>query len=235
MGKTALITGASSGLGLEFSRIFARNGYDLVVVARSEGKLYKLKADLESAYGIQVFVCSCDLSERDAALDVFDYCLQNDLRVECLVNNAGFGDQSNFLDADWQKQYEMVQVNIVAMMQLTKCFLKPMISSGEGRILNLSSVAAFCAGPRMSVYYAVTALCPGPTATGFEKAAEMKNSRMFTFFKPASAREVAEAGYRAMMHGRVLYYYGAATRLMNVCSRIFPRRVSREFAKKING
>lgn len=152
--KTVLITGASSGLGLEFAKIFARKKCDLVLVARSEGKLYALKNRFEEEYGITVHVCSVDLSTTDAALDVYDYTLEKGLTIDVLVNNAGFGDAGPFANSDWQKQYEMIQVNLVALMQLTHCFLKPMIECGHGKILNLSSVAAFCAGPDMSVYYA---------------------------------------------------------------------------------
>ena len=116
MSKTALVTGASSGLGLEFSKIFAENGYDLVVVARNEGRLYQLKGDLEETYGITVWVCASDLSREGAALDVFDFCTEEGIAIDCLVNNAGFGDQGDFSNADWQRQRDMAQVNMVALM-----------------------------------------------------------------------------------------------------------------------
>ena len=257
MKKIALITGASSGLGLEFAKIYAKNGYNLVIVARSEGKLYQLKAELENAYNIEVIVFAKDLSERDAGHEVFDYCLENNIEVDVLVNNAGVGDFANFIESDWERQYDMVQVNIVALMQLTRCFAPQMVKRESGKILNLSSIAAFCAGPKMSVYYAskeyvrsfsealseelkgtgvtVTALCPGPTSTGFEQAAEMKNSKMFTFFKPATAKEVAEAGFIACEKGKTLKYYGMPTKLMNIGARLAPRSVGRKFAMKING
>ncbi len=192
--KVALITGASGGLGLEFARLFSREKYDLVLVARTEGKLYRIKNELESE-GIAVHVCAVDLFVRDAALDVFDYTLEHHLQVDVLINNAGFGDSCAFADSEWNRQYQMVQLNIAAMMQLTHCFLPQMTERGSGQILNLSSVAAFSAGPGMSVYYAskafvlsfseavaeeirgtgvtVTAFCPGPTATGFASAAAM--------------------------------------------------------------
>ena len=252
---TALITGASGGLGLEFARICAAKKYDLVLVARNEGKLYALKNELESAHGVAVHVCSADLSVTDAALDVFDFCRERELPVDILINNAGFGDAGSFADRDWQKQYEMIQVNIMALMQLTHSFLKPMIEHGYGRILNLSSVAAFCAGPDMSVYYAskafvssfseaiaeevkgtgvtVTAICPGPTATGFEKAAAMKSGSTM-FRKAASAASVAEAGIRAMEKGKALLYQGLFTKLAALGARIAPRAVTRKFARKMN-
>lgn len=253
--QTALITGASGGLGLEFAKILAGKQYDLILVARSEGKLNSLKEQLEKEYDIRAFVFAADLSVKDAALEVFNYTQEKGLSVDVLINNAGFGDAGSFAESDWQKQYEMVQVNITALMQLTHCFLKPMIAQEHGKILNLSSVAAFCAGPDMSIYYAskafvrsfseavaeevkgtgvtVTAICPGPTATGFEKAASMKSGSAM-FRKAASANEVAKAGIRAMEKGRVLLYQGAFTKVMNIGSRIAPRGITRKIARKMN-
>ena len=257
MSQTALITGASSGLGLEFAKIFSREGYDLVIVARREGILYKLRSQLETEYHNHVEVFACDLSEENAAYEIFNFTLEKNIQVDVLVNNAGFGDFGNFWTVDSQRQRDLLQVNIVSLVQLTRYFMPGMTERHYGKILNLSSVASFCAGPKMSLYYAskefvrsfseaiaeeakgtgvsVTALCPGPTATGFEKAAEMKNSKMFTFFHPATAKEVAEAGYKAMMQKKVLRYYGISTKLMNIGARIAPRSISRKFAKKING
>lgn len=257
MSQTALITGASSGLGLEFAKIFSREGYDLVIVARREGILYKLRSQLETEYHNHVEVFACDLSEEGAAYEIFNFTLEKNIQVDVLVNNAGFGDFGNFWTVDSQRQRALLQVNIVSLVQLTRYFMPGMTERHYGKILNLSSVASFCAGPKMSLYYAskefvrnfseaiaeeakgngvsVTALCPGPTATGFEKAAKMKNSKMFTFFHPATPKEVAEAGYKAMMQKKVLRYYGISTKLMNIGARIAPRSISRKFAGKING
>lgn len=257
MRKTALITGASGGLGMEFARIYAREGYDLVIAARSEGKLFKLKNELEQQYNCHVHVFAIDLSQPDAAYEVYNYTLEQNITVDSLVNNAGFGDFGNFWEVDIQRQTELLQVNIVALVQLTRYFLPGMVERGRGSVLNLSSVAAFSAGPRMCLYYAskefvrsfseaiaeelrgtgvtVTALCPGPTATGFEKAAEMKNSHMFTMFKPASAKAVAEAGYKAASRGKTLRYYGLPANAVNIAARILPRSVCRKFMKKVNG
>ncbi|MBQ4511644.1 MAG: SDR family NAD(P)-dependent oxidoreductase [Anaerolineaceae bacterium] len=122
MNKTALITGASGGLGLEFAKILAQKKYDLVLVARNEGRLYALKNEFETKYGITVYVCSADLSVKDAALDVFNFTLEHELDIDVLINNAGFGDAGSFTECDWKKQYDMIQVNIIALMQLTHCF-----------------------------------------------------------------------------------------------------------------
>ncbi|MBQ8161483.1 MAG: SDR family oxidoreductase [Clostridia bacterium] len=252
--ETALVTGASSGLGLAFARLLARKKYNIVVVARREDKLNELKEELERN-GISVYVCPVDLSIPDAALKIQSFTQSQGLNIDVLINNAGFGDSGSFADSDWKKQYSMVQVNIAALMQLTYCYLPQMIERGSGEILNLSSVAAFCAGPQMSVYYAskafvrsfseavseevkgtgvtVTAFCPGPTATGFEAAADMgSHSRMFQ--KAASAEDVAKAGLKAMRQRKVLCYPGAFTKTMSFFSRLLPRRVTRRFAKKMN-
>ena len=256
MRKTALITGASGGLGLEFSRIYAREGYDLIVVARSEGKLYKLKSELETQYGCSVWPLAQDLSQPDAAYEVFNYTLEKNIIIDVLVNNAGFGDFGNFWEVDAQRQTDLLQVNIMALVQLTRYFLPGMVERGRGSVLNMSSVAAFSAGPRMCLYYAskefvrcfseavaeelhgtgvtMTALCPGPTATGFEQAAQMKNSHMFSMFKPASAKTVAEAGFRAVQKGKTLCYYGWPTHAVNIAARLLPRSVCRKFMMKVN-
>jgi len=253
--KTALVTGASGGLGLEFARLLAKKHYDLVLVARNEDKLNGIKSELEKEYGITAWVCPCDLSRVDAALDVYQFTQAHDLEIDVLINNAGFGDSGKFAESNWQKQYEMVQVDITALMQLTHCFLPGMVERGHGKILNLSSVAAFCAGPGMSVYYAskafvrsfseavaeevkgtsvtVTALCPGPTATGFEAAADMgKGSKMFK--KAVKPENVAKAGIRALRLGKVLCYQGSFTKWMGFLCRLVPRSVTRRYAAKMD-
>lgn len=257
MTRTALITGASGGIGKEFAHIYAQHGYDVVLVARSEGKLYQLKNNLEKEYGHTAHVFACDLSKEGAAYDVFDYKVSHGIDVDVLVNNAGFGDFGNFWEVDSERQRSLLQVDIVTLVELTRLFLPSMIDRGWGRVVNMSSVASFCAGPRMSLYYAskafvrsfseavaeetrgtgvrVTAVCPGPTSTGFEKNAQMKDSRMFTFFRPATPERVAKAGVAASQRGRTLLYYGLPTKAMNIGARLLPRAVTRRFAAKING
>lgn len=153
MNRTALITGASSGLGLEFARIYAKEGYDLVLVARNEEKLCQVKKELEEKYNRNVQVFAQDLSVSNAADNVFHFTLEKRLHIDALVNNAGFGDYGQFYEYDMRRQYALLQVNIVSMVQLTRYFLPLMVKKGSGHILNLSSVAAFCAGPKMSLYY----------------------------------------------------------------------------------
>ena len=255
MDKTALITGASSGLGWELANVFAREGYHLVLVARNEDKLYALKNQLEAAYGIAAEVVAQDLAQRDAARKVFDYTTQKGIVVDVLVNNAGFGDFGPYAACDWQKQYEMVQVNITALMQLTHCCLPAMVARGAGKILNVASIAAFQPGPLMAVYYAskafvlsftealsvelkgtgvsVTALCPGPTTTGFEEKANLGKSGLFRHMKVATAAEVAEYGYRCLLRGKVVAIPGAANRLVTLAVKHSPRRLVRESVYRI--
>lgn len=209
--KTALITGASRGLGYEFAHIYAQHGYDIVVVARSAGKLYQLKAELESRYHMKVWVFAQDLSKPDAAYEIFDFTMENDIDIEILVNNAGFGDYGNFTEFDMQKQHELLQVNIMALVELTRYFLPLMLRRKSGRVINLSSVAAFCAGPKMSLYYASKA------------------------FVRSFSEAVAEAGYRSSCKGKTLKYYGITVKAMNIGARLLPRTVSRTFARMING
>ena len=231
--QTALVTGASGGLGAEIARVLAKEGFDLLLVARNEGKLQSLKDELELTYGVEALTLPADLAIEDAALDIYDYVLGRDLHVDVLVNNAGFGDSGAFHEADWSRQRDMVQVNVIALMQLTRLLVPHMVERGYGMVLNLSSVAAFSAGPYMSVYYAtkvyvlsfsealseelagtgvtVTALCPRPTVTGFESAASM-GSGSTMFRHAASAAEVARDGYAAMMKGKAICLQGRSPR-----------------------
>ena len=253
---TVLITGASGGIGLELARLFAKDGYDIVLTARSEDKLKVIKKELEGEYSVSAYVFPCDLAEPDAALRIREFTDASGIIVDVLVNNAGFGDCADFAQGEWQKQYDMVRLNIVALMQLTRVYLPEMKERKSGRILNVASVASFCAGPGMSVYYAskafvrsfseavaeevrgegvtVTALCPGPVRTGFEKAANLEGSRMFTLLHAADARKVALCGYRALMKGRTLVYYGITAKAMSLLVRALPRAACRKVAKKVN-
>src|SRR5581483_11195724 len=195
--KTALVTGASSGIGMEFARLLARDGYHVFLVARSEEPLKVMAREIGSAT-----VLVADLASPDAPRHVFDSAGP----VDILINNAGFGLSGAFAETDLGRELEMIQVNIAALTALTKLFLKPMIERRSGRIVNVASTAAFQPGPLMAVYYAtkayvlsfseavadelrgsgvtVTALCPGPTATGFAERAGMTRSRLFTLVRP---------------------------------------------------
>lgn len=256
MGDCCLITGASGGIGMEFARIFAQNGHDLILVARSRDKLEALKEELETRYAVDVGVYPADLTSSTEIENLYEYLTYANLRVDVLVNNAGFGDLGAFLDSAWERQQALIDLNITALVRLTYLIGNDMKKRGSGKIINLSSVAAFSAGPNMSLYYAsksfvlsfseslaeelkgsgvtVTALCPGPTATGFEKNANMGKSVMFSRFKPATAEQVAKAGYHAAMRGKNVKYHGFVTYAFNIASRLLPRSAARSFASGMN-
>ncbi|MDD4291491.1 MAG: SDR family oxidoreductase [Clostridia bacterium] len=241
--KTALITGASSGLGKEFSYIFAREGFNLVIAARSEDVLNKIKDDIEERYRVKVKVIALDLCGENASDELFARTEGDGIAVDVLVNNAGFGYQCAFLDSDFNRQKRLIDLNMVCLTKNTYLFGKKMRERAYGRILNISSVAAFSPGVMVSTYYAskayvlsfsqavnfelkgsgvsVTALCPGPTATNFAKVANMDKSKAFSM--DSTATSVAESGYKALMKQKPVKYHGILTKLGNIGTRLTPR------------
>jgi short-subunit dehydrogenase len=254
MSKTALITGASSGIGLELAKIFARNRYDLVLVARSGDKLNELAAELRKG-NIRVEVVVSDLSMPNAAQDLFNAVQQKNISIDFLINNAGFGDFGLFVEADWKKTETMIDLNIMTLTHLTHLFLPSMIKNGYGRVLNLASTAAFQPGPLMSVYYAtkayvlhfseaignelkntgvkVTALCPGATESGFQAASNMEESRLVKDRKLPTSKEVAEYGYKALMKGKAVAIPGMFNNLLVQSVRFTPRSLVVKIARMI--
>lgn len=251
-----LITGASGGIGMALAKEFAKHGHNLLIVARSSDKLQTLKNELEEKYKIEAKVFIADLAKEEERNELFAFTQNNNMQVDILVNNAGFGDSNAYLDASWERQKNMVELNILALMHLTHYYGNEMKKRGLGKILNLSSVAAFSAGPYMSIYYAskgfvlsfseamyeelkdsgviVTALCPGPTATGFEKNAGMKEAKMFTMFGAETVEAVAKRGYRGLMKGKAVVYHGKVTYGFNLVTRIATRKFSRKLAKMLD-
>lgn len=223
MEKVALITGASSGIGKEVARIHAENGRDLVLVARSAGKLEALKNELEQKFNIQVMLVVKDLSQPDAPKEVYDEVIKAGIEVEYLINNAGFGGLGKFHEREWEKDLAMINLNITALTALTRFFLPDFVQRNRGKILNVSSTASLMPGPLQAVYYAskafvtyfsnaiaqelhdtnitVTNLMPGATATEFGAVSGMDKTVLFN--KTASARKVAEDGYKGMMKGKL--------------------------------
>ncbi len=246
MSQTALITGASGGIGYELALVLAEHGFDCVLVARSHDRLGELATRLERDHHVKTLVIARDLTRSTAVDEIYEEVTAATLSIDVLVNNAGFTLFGPFVETDWERELEMLQVNIVALTALTKAFVKPMVERKSGRILNLGSTAAFEPGPLMAVYYAskayvlsfsealanelrgtgvtVTALCPGPTRTGFQKLGRMEDSRLVQG-KIGDARSVAEAGYRGMMAGRTLVIPGFANKLVPWVPRLLPRSV----------
>ncbi|MDR3653303.1 MAG: SDR family oxidoreductase [Paludibacter sp.] len=253
MNKTALITGASSGLGKEFALIHASKGDNLVLVARSKEKLDTLKLELEKQFGISVYVIGKDLSDQYAPKAIFEELKVQKIQIDYLVNNAGFGDFGLFAECNWDKQLEMINLNVTALTYLTRLFLPEMIGNKFGKILNVASTAAFQPGPTMSVYFAtkafvlsfseaianelkgtgvtVTALCPGATETGFKDAAALNDSNLFKGNQIATSKEVAEFGYNKMMQGKTVAVHGFVNNLMAESVRFAPRNFVTSLAK----
>jgi uncharacterized protein len=243
--RTALITGASGGIGQELAKEFAKDNMNLVLVARSERKLKELAAELQSKYKVTVNVVVKDLSNYHTAKEIFDWCLSQNITIDYLVNNAGFGDFGFFAESEWPKQEQMINLNITTLTYLTRLFLPGMIQQKFGRILNVASTASFQPGPTMSVYYAtkafvlhfseaianelegtgvtVTALCPGATESGFQSAAAMEDSKLVKGKKLPTSAEVAAYGYKAMNKGKKVAIHGIMNYLMANSVRFTPR------------
>ncbi len=255
MKKTALVTGASAGLGMELAWLFAQGGYDLVVVARRADKLESLAAEIKKKHDVAVVVLTEDLGKPGAAARICAVLKERGLEIEILVNNAGFGGTGAFASRELSREVEMVQVNIVALMELTHMLLPAMIARGQGRILNLGSTAGFVPGAFMAVYYAskafvnsftealsvelegtgvtATVSCPGPTATEFSAVAGNDKTPLFKA-KVMSAREVAEDAYRATMRGAPLSVAGFMNKVRIASLRVAPRGVVRSMAAGMN-
>jgi len=245
---TALVTGASSGIGLELAKLLATDGHDLVLVARSTAKLDALAAEIGPG---RVRVISADLSEAGAAATIHAAVAE----VDVLVNNAGVGDFGAFAEADLSKTLAMIQLNVTSLTQLTHRYLPGMLARGHGRILNVASAAAFQPGPLMAVYYAtkayvlsfseavaeevrgsgvtVTALCPGPTASGFQAGAEMEASKLVKGRKLPTSAQVAKAGHKAMLAGAVVHVPGLRNKVLASSVRVTPRPVIRRLVHKL--
>jgi short-subunit dehydrogenase len=255
MKNYSLVTGASGGIGFDLACLLAKDKHDLIIVARSAEKLNDVKASIEKDFGVKVKIIAADLSLPDAALSLFDEIRKENIHVDILINNAGFGDYGSFAECNWQKQENMINLNILTLTKLTRLFLPAMIEAKYGKILNLASVAAFMPGPFMAVYYAskafvlslsyaianevkgtgvtVTALCPGPTATGFEDAASLNGSKLFKTFKPKSSFDVALYGYKSMMKGKILAVHGTLNKLMVTMLRFYPRKLTSSVVRMI--
>lgn len=224
MGNTALITGASSGIGAELARYHASKSGDLVLVARRKDALDKLKLELESAHDISATVIAADLSQPDSANEIYKATSEAGIKIDFLINNAGFGGHGKFHERDLAKDQAMMQVNMVSLVNLTHLYLQDMVSRNSGKILHVASSAGFMPGPLQAVYYATksfvvsfsqaiaqelsdtgitsTALCPGTVATDFVKAGDLDG--VSAWDNAATPESVAICGYNAMMNGELV-------------------------------
>jgi short-subunit dehydrogenase len=255
MKNTALITGASNGIGLEMAKIHASKGGDLVLVARSKDKLDELKSELENQFRITVYTICKDLSAINAAQEVYEETKMQNIPIDFLINNAGFGNFGMFTDTDWNKELQMINLNMTTLTLFTKLYLQDMVKRRNGHIMNVASTAAFQSGPTMAIYSAtkayvlsftealsnevkdkgvkITALCPGATQTGFDTAAGMQDSLLFKGKKLPSAKDVAEYGYNAMINGKTVAIHGILNYIMANSVRFTPRALVLLIARKM--
>ncbi|HSX41066.1 MAG TPA: SDR family oxidoreductase [Candidatus Saccharimonadales bacterium] len=244
--KTALITGASGGIGLELATICAEHGHDLVLVARSHERLGAIAADLRHVYNINVLSIEQDLAKKGAAAKIMQELEDNKIELEILINNAGFGHREAIADADIKRGLDMIQVNAAVLTELTALVVSGMVKRGNGRVLNVASTAAFAPGPFMAVYHAtkayvlsfsqaihqelkgsgviVTALCPGPTVTHWAASAGVNVAKFNA--RAMSAHEVAKEGYGAMMAGRRVVIAGGKNKWRIGLLRFVPTGVA---------
>jgi short-subunit dehydrogenase len=255
MKNIALITGASNGIGLELAKVHASKGGDLVLVARNKSKLDELKKDLEKQYKVSVYTIGKDLSLPNSAQEIYDETKKQNIQVDFLINNAGFGDFGLFAETDWNKELQMINLNITTLTLFTKLYLQDMVKRRNGRIMNVASTAAFQPGPTMAVYCAtkayvlsfteaisnevsdkgitITALCPGATETGFQAAGGMGESKLFKDRKLPTAKEVAEYGYASMIKGKTVAIHGMMNYIMSNSIRFIPRAMVLKVSRKM--
>ncbi len=253
--KTALITGATRGIGYEFTKLFARDSYDLVLVARSKNKLKEIQEDFGKKYNIDIIIIAKDLSATNAAINIFNEIEEKQIEIDVLVNNAGIGDFELFNNEKLLKISQIMQINIVALTELTKLFLKGMVDRKEGKILNVSSMAAFQPGPYMAVYYAskayvqsfseavaselkgtgvtVTTLCPGPTKSGFQHEVRSEGSNLSRLNLLSSSEDVAKYGYKALQAGKEVAIPGFVNASLFKTAKIIPRKTTIQIVKKL--
>jgi short-subunit dehydrogenase len=252
---TALITGASNGIGLELAKVHASKGGDLVLVARNKSRLDELKTELESKYKVSVYTIGKDLSAINSAQEVYEETTKQNIQIDYLINNAGFGDFGMFVETEWNKELQMINLNITTLTQFTKLYLQDMVKRRSGKIMNVASTAAFQSGPTMAVYFAtkayvlsfseavnnevsdkgvtITTLCPGATESGFQAAAAMEESNLVKGKKLPTSKEVAEYGYASMMKGKTVAIHGLMNWIMANSVRFVPRAIVVKLTRKI--
>jgi len=243
---TALITGATSGIGLEIAKLHAQNNFNLVLVARNEVNLQNTKDEIEADFGVIVHIIPTDLTLEDNVKSVVNFTNENNIRIDHLVNNAGIGVYGLLHETSLDDNLKLIDLNNRALVILTKLYTDKMVKYGSGKVLNIASTAAFMPGPYMSTYFAskafvlsfseaihselsgtgvsVTTLCPGPTETGFVAAANgMTNSGLFSKQKVSTPKEVAQDGFNAMMNGDSLRISGFMNKISTFSVRLSPR------------
>lgn len=253
MVKTALITGAASGLGKELAILLAKDNHKLFLVDVDAERLKSAKTELQDTFNVPVETLVKDLGQKNVAQDIMQSI--NNHPIDVLVNNAGFGLFGSFVNTCWERENKMLNLHVLTTTHLTKLVLEGMVKRGSGKILNMSSLAAFQPGPLMAIYYAskgymlsfseaianelkgtgvtVTALCPGPTKTGFQKSVSAHSTDNKITFNMASAQKVALYGYRAMQKGKTYAIPGRFNKFLAVIPRLVPRNAAAAIVRKI--
>ena len=244
----ALITGASSGIGYELAKLFAKDHHNLVLVARNGPRLEQVANELQRQFGIRVRTVALDLAAPTAAQSLFEELRRDGVDVNVLINNAGYGRFGEFADVPLEESLGQIQLNISALTCLTRLLLGPMLKRGSGKIMNVASTAGFQPGPLMAVYYAtkayvisfsealanelagkgitVTCLCPGATETAFAGRAGNDQSRLFKKLRPMDAKTVARAGYQGLLKGKTMVIPGFRNWLVAESVRFSPRTMA---------
>ncbi|HMS66227.1 MAG TPA: SDR family oxidoreductase [Ignavibacteria bacterium] len=245
--KTVIITGATSGIGLEFAKVYAGLNYNIVAIGKDQSKLISLKSELEGKFSIKVDTVLADLSNTEDVLKLSEYVDSLNTGIDILINNAGTGVYGEFKDTDFTKELSMINVNVVALSYITKIILNKMIRRGEGKILNVASTAAFKPGPLMSVYYAtkayvlsfseavaceikdtgisLTVLCPGPVKTKFLKESSGNKLKFIDYEKMSDPEEVAVAGMKALERNELVAIPGFRNKLNALIVKFIPSKV----------
>lgn len=245
--KTALITGATEGIGFEITKLFAQNGINLILVARNETRLKEIAAEL-SKNKTEVRYYAKDLSILDNAKSIYEDLKTKNISVDYLVNNAGFGINGDYINIDWQRENEMFNLNMITLAYFTKVFANDMVSRKFGRILNLGSTGSFQAGSYMAGYCAtkafvlsiseainyelkgtnvsVSTLCPGVTDTKFHSVAQTGNTILSKLLSHAQPKDVAKYGFKLMMNSKSMGIHGFTNRLIIFSNRFSSRNLS---------
>ena len=253
--QTALITGASAGIGRELAKLFARDHYNLILVARDGSRLAQFADELQRQFGVSARSLPLDLTAASAPQVIFDQLARESISVDVLVNNAGYGKLGAFAEVPLEESLGQIQLNITALTHLTKLFLGPMLERKSGKILNVASTAGFQPGPLMAVYYAtkayvisfsealanelkgtavtVTCLCPGVTDTEFQKRAGTEQTPLFRQMRPMDAKTVARDGYRGVMKGKPLVISGFRNWLLAESLRVSPRKLVTAISRRL--
>jgi len=255
MNPTALVTGASGGIGYELAKLFAKDHFNVVLVARSAPKLMQFADELQRQFSVSAKAVPLDLTAAPAPQFLFDQLQREGIIVDFLVNNAGYGVLGEFAKVPLEENLGQIQLNVTALTHLTKLFLGPMIERHSGKILNVASTAGFQPGPLMAVYYAtkayvilfsealanelsgsgvtVTCLCPGATDTGFQGRAGVADTKLFRAIRPMDAKTVARDGYRGLMAGKTMVISGFRNWLLAESVRFSPRKLVTAVSRKV--